>query len=343
MAIFGPARAADNPLAMPGVGSGTLRLLTPTLLELGLISTKQPPPARLTTWTYVTADQQLLPPSPSDFEIRVDGQPVAVNAVGFRRRPLYAPFKKRDLRIGNYLYLVLATPVSDGSTVQVTNPDHTVWGTNVPSSVVADPRRWSPAIHASQVGYLPNHAKTAFVGYFLGSFGEMTVPAATGFQLVDTHSGAPVYSGNLVGRQDAGYQFSPAPYQQVLEADFGDFTTPGEYQLFVPGLGTSFHSGSMTGWRLVSRALTRWGCTISVRHGQRTALHPGYAWPMSHGIGRCTDDELYGGEQGVGRFHERLCLQSAPHRPPAQRRQFQSLPVCEDGKGGRFGRAPRCR
>ena len=31
-----------------------------------------------------------------------------------------------------------------------------------------------------------------------------------------------------------------APYQKVLEADFSDFKTPGEYRLAVPGLGASF-------------------------------------------------------------------------------------------------------
>src|SRR5262249_34920991 len=32
----------------------------------------------------------------------------------------------------------------------------------------------------------------------------------------------------------------PLPYQNVWEADFTAFKTPGEYRLLVPGLGTSF-------------------------------------------------------------------------------------------------------
>src|SRR6478736_1396311 len=73
-------RAEENPLALPEVGSTTLRLLTPTLLELGLVTTKQAPPAHLTQWTFVTADHQLQAPSPSQFEIQVDGQPVTIQA-----------------------------------------------------------------------------------------------------------------------------------------------------------------------------------------------------------------------------------------------------------------------
>ena len=44
---------------------------------------------------------------------------VAVQSIGFKRRPLYAPLKPRALRIGNWLYLRLATPVMDGQTVEV--------------------------------------------------------------------------------------------------------------------------------------------------------------------------------------------------------------------------------
>src|SRR5204863_9948068 len=41
-------------------------------------------------------------------------------------------------------------------------------------------------------------------------------------------------------RKDSRFTYLPAPYQQVYEADFSGLTTPGEYQLVVPGLGSSF-------------------------------------------------------------------------------------------------------
>src|SRR3954468_401256 len=67
----------------------------------------------------------------------------------------------------------------------------------------------------------------------------MTVDATAGFKLVNAATGATVYTGTLTERKDVGYATSPLPYQKVLEADFTSFTTPGEYQLVVPGLGAS--------------------------------------------------------------------------------------------------------
>src|SRR5205823_9962476 len=102
-----------------------------------------------------------------------------------------------------------------------------------------DPLRFNPAIHVNQEGYVPNFAKKAMVGYYIGSMGEMTVPAASGFKLVDVNTGATVYQGPLVQRSDSGWTYTPTPYQKVYEADFTSFNTPGEYRLMVPGMGAS--------------------------------------------------------------------------------------------------------
>ncbi len=77
------------------------------------------------------------------------------------------------------------------------------------------------------------------IGYFLGDLGEMEIPASAGFTLVAARGGKVVYSGSLERRRDVGYRTNPTPYQEVLEADFSDFRTPGEYRLAVPGLGAS--------------------------------------------------------------------------------------------------------
>src|SRR5258708_39112390 len=42
----------------------------------------------------------------------------------------------------------------------------------------------------------------------------------------------------ITRRPDRGFPFRC--YENVLEADFSTFKTPGEYRLLVPGLGTSF-------------------------------------------------------------------------------------------------------
>jgi hypothetical protein len=99
-------------------------------------------------------------------------------------------------------------------------------------------RQFSPAIHVNQEGYISQASKKAMVGYYLGSLGEMPVPS-TGFALVDTQTGNTVYTGTLTPRRDIGWVYQATPYQQVYEADFSNFTTPGQYQLLVNGLGSS--------------------------------------------------------------------------------------------------------
>ena len=101
-----------NPLAMPEVGAYGLRVLTPTVVELTLIGSKDAYPARPEGWDFIVNQVASLPPA-LKFAVTANGQPVAVQAVGFKRRPIYAP-EKRDLRIGNHIYLTLATPVGEG-------------------------------------------------------------------------------------------------------------------------------------------------------------------------------------------------------------------------------------
>jgi len=226
-------------LQLPKPGDNTLHILSATLLELRLINTKPPDPATVTQWNFVNANFQFQAPSVSQFAVTVNGQSVAVQAVGFKRRPLYAPNLQRDLRIDNCLYLQLASPVADGQLVAVANPGGALWGANVQYAATADPLRYSPAIHVNQEGYLPSLPKKAAVGYYLGNLGEMSIPASLGFKIVDAATGVQVYQGSLTPRRDVGYTYTPTPYQNVLEADFSGFATAGEYRLVVPGLGAS--------------------------------------------------------------------------------------------------------
>ncbi|MDB6110084.1 MAG: hypothetical protein JWR69_1834, partial [Pedosphaera sp.] len=110
LALHLPLGAADLPLddtlplRMPAIGDHQLRLLSPTLFELLLITTKQPDPATVTQWNFVDASGNSTLPAPAQFLVTTNGQSVAVQSVGFKRRVLYAPLTQRDLRIGNYLY-----------------------------------------------------------------------------------------------------------------------------------------------------------------------------------------------------------------------------------------------
>jgi hypothetical protein len=228
----------DTNLVLPQVGDHALRVLTPSLLELRQINTKAPDPAPVTSWNFVDKSGHATPPAPSQFTVTVGGATVAVTAVGFRRRVLYAPLKTYDLRIDNALYLQLASPVADGQAVEVKNPDAQLWTASETFTVTADPLRYSPGIHVNQEGYVPAFPKKAMIGYYLGDMGEMPITAAA-FSLIDVNSNAVVFQGSLTQRKDVGYQTTPLPYQGVYVADFGSFTTPGEYQIQIAGMGVS--------------------------------------------------------------------------------------------------------
>ena len=119
----------DQPLRMPPVGSYQLRVLSPTMLELTLITTKPPDPAPVAQWNFVEGGASV--PDPGDFTISADSRPIAIKRVAFKRRVLYAPPRKRDLRIGNYLYLELSGKIGDNQTVVVSNPRHDLWSATV--------------------------------------------------------------------------------------------------------------------------------------------------------------------------------------------------------------------
>jgi hypothetical protein len=227
-----------NSLALPQVGEHGLRILSPTVLELTLITTKKNETSPVSAWDFVGPNFTPKIPEPSVFRALVDGKPIAVERVGFKRRPLYAPLKVRDLRILNQLYLELAAPIRDGQKVQVQSSDERIISRQQHFQSGAEPLRFNPAIHVNEVGYAPALPKRAMIGYYLGSAGELKIPAEE-FRLIDP-SGAKVFEAKLRRRADVGFTYSPAPYQQVFEADFSEFRKPGMYRLAITGMGASF-------------------------------------------------------------------------------------------------------
>jgi hypothetical protein len=227
---------ADWDLKLPGPDDHKLNILAPNLLELVRVNTKQPDPAPVDSWDWVTGQGVFSPGDTTGVRVVANGQTNAVSGIGFRRRPVYAPLYPWDLRIGNYLYLQLRDPISEGQSVRVVN-DGSLWPTNMEFSAVADPLRSNPAIHVNQEGYLPTYPKKAIIGYYLGNLGEMPIPTNR-FVVVNT-SGAPIFQGTLSLRPDVGYSYSPTPYQSVYEADFSGLNVLGGYRLRVPGMGAS--------------------------------------------------------------------------------------------------------
>lgn len=223
---------------MPQVGEHGLRVLAPNLLELTLITTQKEQGAPVDRWDFVGPNFAAKLPAAGAFRVQVDGAEVPVAEVGFKRRPLYAPNKVRDLRILSQIYLELRQPVREGATVKVLNPDGKLWATEK-FETTADAQRFNPAIHVNQVGYGlgPEFPKRAMVGYYLGSMGEMKI-AATNFAVIN-EAGEKVFEGRLKRRMDKGWSYSPAPYQNVFEAEFSELSVPGIYRVSVPGMGAS--------------------------------------------------------------------------------------------------------
>ncbi len=225
-------------LMMPTTNDYVLHVLSPTNLELVRINSKPPDPAHVYNWDFVDSTTNFVAPSLSKFVVLVNGQTNLVKKVGFKRRPFYAPEQTRDFRIANSLYLQLSNSISDNETVQVLNPDGTLWPSTMFFTNSSSTFRYGPAIHVNQEGYLPAFSKVAMVGYYLGNLGEMPVPS-TNFSVVDAITGTAVYQGTMTLRPDLGYTYTHAPYQQVFQADFSSLTNTGEFELVVPGLGAS--------------------------------------------------------------------------------------------------------
>ena len=237
-----PAAGRFSLLALPQVGAFQLLCLSPNILELTLVSTKQPDPAPVPEWNLVDSSGRPNLPKPGQFSVTVAGTNCPVIAVGFKRRVLYAPLKQRDLRIGNSLYLQLAAPIPEDQRVEIKNSDAKFLPAKLHLSTTNNPLRWSPAIHVNQTGYQPEAPKLGMVGYYLGSLGELEFSAPNGpalaFKIIEGQNGREVFQGRLSRRADQG--FPSAAYQQVWQADFSEFNLQGEYRLLVPGIGTSF-------------------------------------------------------------------------------------------------------
>jgi Glycosyl hydrolase family 9./N-terminal ig-like domain of cellulase. len=225
-------------LATPAVGSHRLNILTPALLELVRINSKQPNPAPVDGWDWVNGAAEFVPPDLSEIRVVVNGETNVPTGFGFKRRPIYAPLEGWDLRVANHLYVQLNSPVPDDALVQVIQSG-SLWPTNMSFSATANPTRFNPAIHVNQEGYLPGFPKKAMVGYYAGNLGELSI-SNQAFSLVDARTGAIVFQGTLTQRNDVGFQIEPLPYQNVWEADFSSFNTPGQYRILIPGMGASF-------------------------------------------------------------------------------------------------------
>jgi hypothetical protein len=308
----GPAAPPEGPGAPP-LGHAELRVLTPTVLEATLVGTQGPGAGdRPTPWDWVDEERGALNdrfPLASDLAVTVDGEPVPVAAVGFRRIALLAPLPSRarregrDLRIGNALFVTLARRVPAGARVELTGPAGRF-------SAGAEAERYSPALHVSQAGYEPSWPKRAQIGYHCGTLGELPIEATT-FEIVRRADGYPVFAGPLVRRRDLGSKVTPAPYQEVFEADFSALTQPGDYRLRVPGMGSSYPFSIGDG---ASGALAR-ALSLGVFHQRDGASSQALPWTRSvDGPAHLRPAQIMDGEPEFDRAWALLAATSAPSK-----------------------------
>ena len=234
------APLAPSLLLAPPVGEHGLRALTPTLLELRLITTHAAPPVGVDLWDFVDPTGRCLTPPPDSFNVIADGQTISVLCVGFKRRVISAALLTSDMRVENSLYLQLARPLTENQSVVVTDDSGLLKHSGESFAVTLNPLRYSPVIHVNQEGYAPNSPKKARIGYYLGNLGELSTVDLSRFTVLNNATGEVAYHGLMTKHSDVGYPDIPPPYQQVLQADFSELNQPGEYTIVIPGLGASF-------------------------------------------------------------------------------------------------------
>ena len=103
----------------------------------------------------------------------------------------------------------------------------------------------SEAIHVSHLGFDPDDSgKVAFLSTWMGNGGALDYDEGLNFWLIDEATGEKVYSGttSLSQPKEEEEDFRKRNYNStdVYLMDFSDFQTPGEYRVYVDGIGTSF-------------------------------------------------------------------------------------------------------
>jgi hypothetical protein len=125
-------------------------------------------------------------------------------------------------------YELTVTNVKDRSGNNFLSPQHF-------SFVYNNQNYINNSVKVNQVGYLPQSPKYGYTGNYLGSAGLMQITPAS-FEIRDAASGNVMYTGTPSFRAND----TRLSGEKVYECDFENFTTPGKYFLYVPGVGRSY-------------------------------------------------------------------------------------------------------
>ncbi len=229
-------RLFPTPVSLPEAGEWDARMIAPDLVQVRIVGStgKMGDPLKHLE-QFAGADGAVKIPAASEFSVTASGTPVEVAQTGYLQLLDFAAFKTFDIRVIGSLFLKLNRPLALGESVGIRSKGTAFWPDNKELKLTWTGTDFSPVIHVNQIGYAPALPKIARAGLYLGSLGELEIPA-TDFSLVTT-SGERAWSGKLTPAKEEGW--GDAPYQKVLLADFSEFKTPGEYRIEIAGLGRS--------------------------------------------------------------------------------------------------------
>lgn len=149
-----------------------------------------------------------------------------------------------DFPVRHHVYLRLPHPLQEGCSYDVhlsginTRKPHVTYR-HVPTEVRSD------AIHVTQVGYRPDDpSKRAYLSTWLGTGGALSYDVDT-FHLLAEETGERVYRGRVelafaADRPETLKEKRNYNKTDVYHLDFSDFSEPGTYRVFVPGIGSSY-------------------------------------------------------------------------------------------------------
>jgi len=152
---------------------------------------------------------------------------------------------------GHWLYLYLPQPMQNGKTYTLETgslaKNGTIW-----TFTFDEKKLRSEAIHVNQIGYNPEATeKFAYIYHWAGDKGGVNLSAFSGkkFYLLDLKTSQIVFTGSVAFRKGKANpetgQASETPSSNFLAADvyecnFSAFRAPGDYQVVVEGIGSSF-------------------------------------------------------------------------------------------------------
>ena len=192
----------------------------------------------------------LVPPAcddPQSYAVTLNGEPVTPRSLGRRSvidvyKPVGWPYKAL---MRHDVFLDLGAPLKAGDKVRVSVAATAMAaGATAEAELLFDERTSvSDVIKANQVGYLPDAAKDARIGRWLGSAGALDFPEAPRFEVRDAVTHAVAFEGvarsvHRAGEQDA--RAGDLSGENVWALDFTPLAAEGTYYLAVPGVGRSF-------------------------------------------------------------------------------------------------------